>query len=327
MFVGVFDFVKIVFNGIVNTFKSVFGVIKNIFSKITGAFSSVFDVVKTIFKTITDAFDTAFKFIKDVFDGVISGFNSAFTFAETVFNTITSAFETVFGVVETMFNAIIKAFETVFNLFTPIVDGIKSVLTSIGDVLKPVLDVFGDIGTTFSDAFTSIDFSKLGEDLAGGFKKIFDTVLGGLKSFVNFFIDILNGIKIPEVGWKISAGALGSASGTLFPGVDLIPGEIARFATGGQAIGTDTIPAMLTPGEFIVNRNATAKNLDLLRNINAGREPVTSGGSSTFNITINAKTYLDQDAIKREILPTIERELKRKSLDGSFIIAASGIRK
>jgi len=328
MFVGVFNFVKTVFNGIVNTFKSVFDVIKNIFSKITGAFSSVFDVVKTIFKTITDAFDTAFKFIKDVFDGVISGFNSAFTFVETVFNKVVSAFQGIFDFAKGVFDGVVNALSTAFSIFTPVVDAVKSALTSLGSFLKPILDGFSSIGSSIGSMFNSLDFSKMGSAIGDGFKKIIDPIIDLFKSVANAIIDVINGLKIPktDVGIRMPPG-IPDISFQLFPNIDLIPGEIARFATGGQAMGTDTIPAMLTPGEFIVNRNATAKNLDLLRNINAGREPLTSGGSSTFNITINAKTYLDQDAIKREILPTIERELKRKSLDGSFIIAASGIRK
>src|SRR6056300_325819 len=47
------------------------------------------------------------------------------------------------------------------------------------------------------------------------------------------------------------------------------------YAAAGQMInfqprGTDTVPAMLTPGEFVVNRAATAKNLPLLNSINSG---------------------------------------------------------
>jgi hypothetical protein len=37
-----------------------------------------------------------------------------------------------------------------------------------------------------------------------------------------------------------------------------------------QPKGTDTVPAMLTPGEFVVNRAATQKNLPLLKSINNG---------------------------------------------------------
>jgi hypothetical protein len=38
-----------------------------------------------------------------------------------------------------------------------------------------------------------------------------------------------------------------------------------------QPKGTDTVPAMLTPGEFVVNRQATQKNLPLLKSINRSR--------------------------------------------------------
>ena len=47
------------------------------------------------------------------------------------------------------------------------------------------------------------------------------------------------------------------------------------YASEGQYIdfqpkGTDTVPAMLTPGEFVVNAKATKKNLGLLKQINSG---------------------------------------------------------
>ena len=56
------------------------------------------------------------------------------------------------------------------------------------------------------------------------------------------------------------------------------------YASEGQYInfqpkGTDTVPAMLTPGEFVVNRQATAKNLPLLQSINRGSaKPYSQGG-------------------------------------------------
>ncbi|MDZ8050645.1 MAG: hypothetical protein RMX68_021375 [Aulosira sp. ZfuVER01] len=55
------------------------------------------------------------------------------------------------------------------------------------------------------------------------------------------------------------------------------------FATGGQVTqssvenpqiaSSDTIPAMLTPGEFVVNANDAQKNLPILRHINTGGTP------------------------------------------------------
>jgi hypothetical protein len=42
------------------------------------------------------------------------------------------------------------------------------------------------------------------------------------------------------------------------------------FSEGGISRGTDTVPAMLTPGEFIVNRTATDKFRPILKSINDG---------------------------------------------------------
>jgi len=62
-----------------------------------------------------------------------------------------------------------------------------------------------------------------------------------------------------------------------------------KFNMGGQVYlnqgnvvpgqgNTDTVPAMLTPGEFVVNKEATAANLPLLQAINNS----TNGGQATF---------------------------------------------
>lgn len=55
------------------------------------------------------------------------------------------------------------------------------------------------------------------------------------------------------------------------------------YASKGQYVnfqprGTDTVPAMLTPGEFVVNKKATQKNIGLLKNINNGGKGYSSGG-------------------------------------------------
>jgi hypothetical protein len=50
-----------------------------------------------------------------------------------------------------------------------------------------------------------------------------------------------------------------------------------------QPKGTDTVPAMLTPGEFVVNKTATARNLPLLKAINSRKSsPAFSKGGITY---------------------------------------------
>ena len=46
----------------------------------------------------------------------------------------------------------------------------------------------------------------------------------------------------------------------------------AFFATGGEAKGTDTVPAMLTPGEFVVSKKAAQQNRGELEAMNQGKK-------------------------------------------------------
>ena len=56
------------------------------------------------------------------------------------------------------------------------------------------------------------------------------------------------------------------------------------FAAGGYARNTDTIPAMLTPGEFVVRKNAVDKfGVNNLNNINDG----SSAANSVYNYSVN----------------------------------------
>lgn len=68
---------------------------------------------------------------------------------------------------------------------------------------------------------------------------------------------------------------------------------------------TDTVPAMLTPGEFVVNKEATQKNFSLLEAINASGQRLNSGGTvrdaSPQEITALIKKDPISDQIRREL--------------------------
>ena len=78
------------------------------------------------------------------------------------------------------------------------------------------------------------------------------------------------------------------------------------YASGGQMIdfspkGTDTVPAMLTPGEFVINKAATAKNLPLLQSINrnaGGMVYLAQGGLAHLDGGGEASRYLDKDVAR-----------------------------
>jgi TP901 family phage tail tape measure protein len=91
--------------------------------------------------------------------------------------------------------------------------------------------------------------------------------------------------------------APGFASGGLIP---------KRFAVGGFAMGTDTVPAMLTPGEFVVRKYAVDNfGADNLRAINTGKY----SGESVYNyeVNINVKSDANADQIARAVMTQIKQ--------------------
>jgi ribosomal protein S9 len=87
------------------------------------------------------------------------------------------------------------------------------------------------------------------------------------------------------------------------------------LATGGRPQGTDVIPAMLSPGEVVINAASAWRFAAQLTAINAGVQPVyrSEGGSVTnigdINVTVTGGGASRQTA--REIATEIRRELRR----------------
>jgi TP901 family phage tail tape measure protein len=87
------------------------------------------------------------------------------------------------------------------------------------------------------------------------------------------------------------------------------------FSDGGLARGADTIPAMVAPGEFIVNSKSAQRFFSQLQAINAGARPVfrDQGGSVTnvgdINVSVHGGSTGRQTA--RSIAAELRRELRR----------------
>jgi TP901 family phage tail tape measure protein len=73
------------------------------------------------------------------------------------------------------------------------------------------------------------------------------------------------------------------------PAGKMYGGKIKYMASGGMAMGSDTVPAMLTPGEFVVNKAAAQAYGPLLNSINESKYPSMLGsmGGSTI-VPINS---------------------------------------
>lgn len=95
-------------------------------------------------------------------------------------------------------------------------------------------------------------------------------------------------------------------------------GLVSYFADGGfTPRGTDTVPAMLSPGEYVVNARSTRKFFSELQSINAGVRPVyrQEGGPVTNvgDISVTVQGGQESAQTGREIARSLRRELRRKT--------------
>lgn len=94
-------------------------------------------------------------------------------------------------------------------------------------------------------------------------------------------------------------------------------GGLSFFADGGFARGTDTIPAMLSKKEMVINSDSSQRFFSQLQAINAGMSPVyrQDGGSVTnvgdINVTVQGGGYTPTTA--RQLALELRREMRRGS--------------
>ena len=86
------------------------------------------------------------------------------------------------------------------------------------------------------------------------------------------------------------------------------------LAAGGLARGSDKVPAMLTPGEFVMNKYAVSSyGLDRMKAINSG----TYNGDSmyNYNLTVNVKSDANPNDIANTVMTQL-RQIESKKLRG-----------
>jgi hypothetical protein len=109
----------------------------------------------------------------------------------------------------------------------------------------------------------------------------------------------------------IMQGALGMNAGGLVPGYG----------------STDKIPAMLTPGEFVMNRGATAAiGSSALSRMNNGQSASMGETNISVNLTIQTSERIDPAYIRDRLMPTIKDELKKESRRGGYVLSSAGVR-
>jgi len=110
---------------------------------------------------------------------------------------------------------------------------------------------------------------------------------------------------------KIPGGGSGGGSGGGFGMQMAAMGGLInpmKFALGGFAKGTDTVPAMLTPGEFVMSKYAVdAHGVNTMKAINSGQPTGGAVYNNTYTLTVNAKTNANPNEIAQAVMSTIKQ--------------------
>jgi len=111
--------------------------------------------------------------------------------------------------------------------------------------------------------------------------------------------------------WKLPSGGGGGGGPTPMAAGGLVGysmgGKVARrYMAAGGYLGSDTVSAMLTPGEFVVKRPAVqnfgVKNLEA---INSGKS--LNGSVYNYSVTVNAGSNASADDIARTVMGRIKQ--------------------
>ena len=112
-----------------------------------------------------------------------------------------------------------------------------------------------------------------------------------------------------------------SKGGMISPLYRPMGGLIPYFLNGGFAKGTDTVPAMLTPGEFVMSKYAVdAHGINTMKSINKGQSVGGTVYNNTYELTVNARTDANPNEIAQAVMSTIKnvegRRIRGVSLNG-----------
>ncbi len=243
--------------------------------------------------------------------------------------------------------AILSAFsvERIKQAFVVVFSALKNILMIPVEAFRGIANWFStklaaDISAFFSgtEAFFRNLFANVGDTIAARFRDAIAEIGRIFEPIVQVFRDIFGGLQ--KLADNIASlnpfgggggGGGGGVLGKVTKALGFAHGGLI-YAQNGLMIprGTDSVPAMLTPGEFIMSRAAVNRfGQPFMDQINRGLTPTAAtGGSTVVNVSVNIENtgQLDDNFIRSRLMPAIKNEFRRASLDGQFIISGKGVR-
>jgi hypothetical protein len=305
------------------------------YERLKGIGSDIEDVFVKGMRWLIDAWHNIWSWISDRWLEMLQGLRD-------IGGKISELWKGVFVFGENAMRTLLDGLDLIANVFLTLKDGLYT------NVVQPLQKVIAELFGGIPDMFSKLD--GIGANVAAGIsssmndvlKQLFDGFYNIGRNLKNGIADALNSIAGPlgELIGKISKISIevptikipGKAYGGIIGGTSSVAGD---------SFLNDKVLALLSPGEAVIPRSKMADPgiADTVKSIlsgNSGRPsggmmPIISSGGNTQNIslgglTINTTQTIDADFVRGKLMPTIQKELRRASLDGQTVIYKAGIR-
>jgi len=304
-------FVREIFESLGSVVSEAWKTVVEMFEKIPEIIEMAWATVIELFENLGEIVATAWRAVLVLFDQLENIVNRAWRFVLNVFENFTGiilgAWDKILNLFDDFGNVIFKAWEFLLTFFDSLKDKVKNAFRPIFKAWKIVFDFFRDtFSNLFSNAFKPIreflEKFKFPEVKVPGVSDS-GRIEGGIGQVADF------------LGFQGAQGGVVNSAG------------IRRMQAGGP-LGSDTVPAFLSPGEFVVNRRGVdSLGAGILGRANRGQSVETGTQIGELNVNINAAgANIDESFIRNRMMPTIREELRRSSLEGRRILASTGVR-
>jgi phage-related protein len=322
----ILHFIERIWNNIFNFFKGIWGHIENVF---TDAGKSISNWAVTIWNhiyTVTSSWwNRVFAFFKGIWGHIENVFTDA---GKSISNWAVTTWNRIYSVTSSWWNRVFAFFKAIWGHIENVVTGtLKPIQSAISGawnwISNTTKNIWGHTAAIFSGIWNGLKnttvntLNGIKSAVAGAWNSIASTTANLWRKIGSFMAEGVN------AGKQALANAINfvtqdlinpiirgyNAVNNIWNGTDVDGGgpnkgiPKVHFAKGGKvpgfAPGSDTVPAMLSPGEFVVNPVAAkAVGYDRLRALNEAKPGAnvrtTRGGMDQF---VNGGQIL-ADAVK-----------------------------
>jgi hypothetical protein len=234
----------------VATWEGIWGIIKGLWAALEAIWEFAGDILMVAWQAFKDVWELA----KSIFNGIIDLFKAVFQFIMELFDDPVEAFKNLFDNVGKIFGNILGKFWALFrNIFTGIWKAFQRVISSLWDAFTGIIDSLISSGAKIWDSFVNA-FKKTGDFFKDFGERIWNAIKRAFKGLDKLFF--------PKSAW-------GKGTVEKFIGIDI---PYMKFAEGGKVPGVasavgnsvknDIVPALLSPGEFVIDRETISSGSD-----------------------------------------------------------------